>query len=531
MKDQKRQDIKIFLLGAEPEDIDRELAALRETWPSVEFSVAHNRQEFMEKLSLFCPDLVVADVAMPDITVVEAIDIIREKGWEVPVVALASEDKENEALASIRQGAMSCLLKKNIAGLAAQAKRCLEMGERRKAEERAETERMRLQMLLFGNRMMEAIGRLSGGVTHDFNNILTGIMGYAEICLSDSPLEPETRRRLESILAISQRGADLVKELLTFSRQMATDFTVVDLNGFITDIMHFLKRIVGKTIEIRLELFPEVLPIGCEPIQFTQALMILVLNARDALSGSGTIIIETKRGLTGDAHVPDGWSAEDWDKYCCITISDNGTGINEQHLPRIFDPFFAVRESGSRTRYGLPVVSSAIRTHNGTIAVSSTTSEGTSFTICLPLCDAQKQSGEMQFYEKIPATARERLSGAETVLVVEDEDELRDMLASFMGSLGYTVVPARNGHEALSLYRKAPEKYHIVISDMLMPHKGGIELFHEIRKLNQHARFILVTGYSLADVDEAVLAQLTAILRKPYTPQQVVSLMRNILDA
>ena len=531
MKNVDRQNIRVFLLGDDPDDVEREISALRKAQLPVECDVARNRQEFTEKLSLFCPDIILADYALPDITGSEAIGIARGRGVDVPVIIIADEGSESAAVDSLRQGAIDYLSMKNISGLGAHVKQALEMWEDRKARERAEAERIRQQQLLLGNKNMEAIGRLSGGIAHDFNNILTGIMGYAEICLSDTPLEPETRRRLESTLSVAQRGADLVKDLLVVSRQAATDFTVVDLNGFIMEIMHLLKRIVEKTIEIRLELSPEVLPIGCEPVQFMQMMMILVLNARDAMGGSGSILIKTERGLTGNAAVPDGWSGEDRLKYCCITVSDTGTGIDAEHLQRIFDPFFPAGDRAGRTRLGLPVVSSVIRTHNGTIAVSSTKGAGTRFTICLPLCDAQRESGDVPFYETIPAMESERISGTETILVVEDEDELRNMLATFLRSLGYTVVPAHNGREALSLYRTDPEKFHFVISDMFMPHKGGIELFHEIRKLNQHARFILVTGYSLADVDEQILAQMTAIIRKPYTPTQVVKLMRDIIGA
>ena len=531
MKDPNRQNVRVFLLGNDPDEVELELSALRKAQLSFVFDVARNRQEFTEKLPLFCPDIILADYALPDITGVEAISIARGRGVDVPVIVIAGEGNESAAVDSLRQGAIDYLLKKNISGLAAHLTRAREIWEDRKAKERAEAEEIRLQQLLFGNKKMEAIGRLSGGIAHDFNNILTGIMGYAEICLSDTPLEPEARRRLEAIISIAQKGADLVRQLLIFSRQMATDFKVVDLNEFITDIMHFFKRIVEETIEIRLDFSPDVLQIRCDPSQLAQVMMHLILHARDAMPGGGIITIKTERGLTGHAHFPDGRAEENPARYCCITISDTGTGTDEYHLQRIFDPSFTNNDTGKATGLGLKIVYSVIRAHNGTVAVSSKKGEGTRFTICLPLYDLQRESDDVPFYEKIPAKESERISGTETILVVEDEDELRDMLASFLSSLGYTVVPAHNGHEALLLYRTDPEKFHLVISDMLMPHKGGIELFHEIRKLSQHARFILVTGYSLAGVDERDLAQMTAILRKPYTPKQMVKLMRDIIDA
>ncbi len=521
----------MLLLGDNPEDVELEIAALRNARLSMECDVARNRQEFIEQLSLFCPDIILTDSALTDITGIEAIGIARSRGVDAPVIIIADEGSESAAVDSLRKGAVDYVLRNNISELAAHVKQALELWEDRKVKERTEAEEICRQQLLFGNKYMEAIGRLLGGVAHDVNNILTGIMGYAEICLSDTPLEPEMRRRLESILSIGQRGADLVMHLLAFRRQMTTDFKVVDLNDFITDINHFFRRIVEKTIEIRLDLSPDVLQIRCDPGQLAQAMMHLILNAKDAMSGSGIITIRTGRGLTGDSQMPLCRAGENRERHCCITISDTGAGMDEHHLEKIFDPFLNSQDAGKVSGLGLTIVSSVIRAHNGTVAVTSKKGEGTRITVCLPPCDLQRESDEAPFYETIPAKESESISGRETILVVEDEDELRDMLATFMRSLGYTAVPAHDGREALSLYRTDPERFHFVISDMSMPHTGGIELFHEIRKINQHARFILVTGYSLAGVDEQTLAQMTAIIRKPYTPKQVVKLMRDIIGA
>ncbi len=531
MKNVGRQNVRVFLLGNNSDEVELAIAILRKAQLSGECAVARNRQEFTEKLVPFCPDIILADHALTDMTGIEAVGIARGRGLDVPVIIIANEGSESAEVDSLRQGAIDYLLKKNISELPAHVKRALELWDDRKVKERTEAEAISSQQLLLGKKNMEAIGRLSGGIAHDVNNILTGMMGYAEICLSDTPLEPAMRRRLESILSIGQRGADLVRHLLAFSTLMISDFTVIDLNDFITDIMHFFKRIVEKTIEIRLDLSSDRLQIRCDPGQLAQAMMHLILNAKDAMPGSGIITIRTERGLTGYVTIPDGQSGEDPERYCCITISNTGAGMEEHHLQKIGDPFLFPRDAGECAGLNLTMVYSVIQAHNGTVDVTSKKGEGTRITICLPPCDVQRESDETPFYEKIPAKESERMRGTETILVVEDEDELRDMLAAYMRSLGYSVVPAHNGSEAMSLYRTDPKKFHVVISDMFMPHKDGIELFQEIRKLNQLARFILVTGYSLADVDEQILAEMTAIIRKPYTPKQVVKLIRDIIDA
>ena len=529
--DPPAKKLRVFLLEDNPDDVELELFEIRRAHLSVEYDVARNRKEFTKKIADFSPDIILADYALPDITGIEAINIVKGMGIDVPIILITGEGNESIAVDSLRHGAIDYMLKKNIGGLPARLTRALEIWEDRKAKKRAEAEEMRLQQLLFENKKMEAIGRLAGGISHDFNNILTGVMGYAEICLSDNLQDPDTRRRLESIIALSQRGADLVKQLLIFSRQLAMDLKAVRLNEFITDAMHFLKRIVEETVEIRLDLHNDMLPVACDPGQFTQALMNLVLNARDAMSGKGVITIRTGKCLSTEAHFPVG-QAGGGNTWCArISISDTGTGIEERNLQRIFDPFFTTKEVGKGTGLGLTIVYSVVRAHNGSIMVSSRKNEGTTFTIYLPFSDVLPESEEPQFYEKIPAKESGKFSGTETILVAEDEDVLREMLASFMRSLGYTVVTAHNGDEALTLYKAGPEKYHIVISDMLMPNKGGIELFQDIADVNPHARFILVTGYSLAEVDETILARMTAIVKKPYSPKQIVNLVRGIFDA
>lgn len=528
--DSPTKKLRVFLLEDNPDDVELELFEIRRAHLLVAYDVARNRKEFLEKIAGFSPDIILADYALPDITGIEAINIAREMGIDVPIILITGEGNESIAVDSLRHGAIDYMLKKNIAGLPARLTRALEIWEDRKAKKRAEAEEMRLQQLLFENKKMEAIGRLAGGISHDFNNILTGIMGYAEICLSDNPQDPDTRRRLESIISLSQRGADLVKQLLVFSKQMAMDLKAVRLNEFITDTTHFLKRIVEETVEIRLDLHNDMLPVACDPSQFTQALMNLILNARDAMSGRGIITIGTGKCLSTEAHFPEE-QAGGGNTWCaCISISDTGTGIEEHNLQRIFDPFFTTKEVGKGTGLGLTIVYSVVRAHNGSIFVSSRKNKGTTFTIYLPFSDVLPKSDDAQFYEKIPAKESGKLSGTETILIVEDEDVLREMLASFMRSLGYTVVTAHNGDEALSLYTASPGKYHVVVSDMLMPNKGGMELFQEIREVNPDARFILVTGYSLAEIDETVLARMTAIVKKPYSPKQIVKLIRGIFD-
>lgn len=524
------QKIRVFLLEDNLDDIELELHEMHRARLDVEHDVARTKKEFLEKVVRFSPDIILADYALPDITGIEAINLVKQMGIDVPVILLTGDGNETVAVDSLRLGAVDYILKKNITGLSARVMRALEIWADRKAKERAESEEMRLQQLLFENQKMEAIGRLAGGIAHDFNNILTGIMGFSEICLIDSPQDAIIRNKLESIISLSQKGADLVKQLLIFSNKMVMEFKEVQINSFIAETVHFLKRIVEESIKIRLDLHENLPMIPCDTNQFTQVLMNLILNARDAMNGKGEITIKTGRCIMKD--LPGGGEFQEDHSWCvCISVSDTGIGIDAQHLPSIFDPFFTTKEVGKGTGIGLSVVYTVVQGHGGIVKVASNKGEGTTFTIALPVPDNASIGDDSPFYERLPVQDDSRISGRESILIAEDEDVLRDLLSNFMRSLGYSVVTAPDGQVALEVFEADPDRYHLIISDMMMPNKNGIELFRELRALRPQVRFMLVTGYSLADVDESILGQMTAIMRKPYTPMQLVRLVRDVFDS
>jgi signal transduction histidine kinase len=528
MGDEVKQ-IRVFFLEDNLDDIELELHELRGTGYNVEYDAARNKKEFLEKLSYLKADIMLADYSLPDITGYEAIDIFKRRNIDIPVILVTGEGNEQLAVESLRLGAVDYIIKRNISGLSARVARALEIWSDRKAKKYAEAEKIRLQQLLFEKQKMEAIGKLSGGIAHDFNNILTGIMGYSEICLGDIEKGSELYDRLETIVALSQKGGQLVKQLLVFSKKMSTEMKELEFNHFLRDTVHFLKRMVEETIEIRLDLLEQPLKVKCDTGQFTQVMMNLILNARDAMHGTGVITIKTEKSLLPDSAEASA-AGPSQKKYVCFSVTDTGEGINQVDIRRIFDPFFTTKELGKGTGLGLSIVFSVIKAHGGQIRVFSEKGSGTTFRLYLPLVPENGNDGDSPFYRTIPEKAGNNIMGTETVLIAEDEDVILDLLSSFLHAAGYKVIVARCGDEALNIYRTSSEKIDVVVSDMLMPNKGGIELFRNLLEINPQVKFILATGYSLADQDKKIIKKMSAIQQKPYTANKVARLIRDVLD-
>lgn len=385
----ENKQLKVFFLEDNPDDVDIELYELKRAGFEVEYDVARNRKEFLEKLPDLNADIMLADYALPDITGIEAIGIFRKMDVDVPVILITGEGNELIAVDSLRLGAIDYIIKRNISGLPARVSRALEIWADRKAKQRAEAEERRLQQILFEAQKMEAIGRLACGIAHDFNNILSGIMGFSEMCLDDVPPGSDAYNRLQTIITLSQGAAELVKQLLIFSKKMSMEFEVTDPNAYIMKTMQFLTQMVEETVEIKLELQEDIPKIKCDTGMFKQVLMNLILNARDAMNGKGVIKIKTEKCLVTEP-LPE--TSGTCCKECvCLSVSDTGVGIDKDDIQKIFEPFFTTKGVGKGTGLGLAIVYSVVNAHGGRIEVFSEKGVGTTFTIYLPLLQADTQ--------------------------------------------------------------------------------------------------------------------------------------------
>jgi signal transduction histidine kinase len=323
---------------------------------------------------------------------------------------------------------------------------------------------------------MESIGTLAGGVAHDFNNILTAIIGYGNMALMKMAQDDSNRMNIEQILEASERAAHLTKDLLLFSRKKLLDTKPLDLNQSIPKLGKFLARVIGEDIAFRTLLSGGSMPILGDEHQISQVLMNLATNARDAMLKGGTFTIATekvqldqefasKRGLG----MPGG--------YALISVSDTGHGMDETTRQHIFEPFFTTKEVGKGTGLGLAVVYGIIKQHGGHISVYSEPGTGTTFRIYLPLI-ATGGTGD-----EVPAALEQPVRGTETVLLAEDNDSVRNMTEAVLKEFGYTVITAVDGVDALNKYQENMDTIQLLLFDLIMPKKGGKEAYDEIRKI------------------------------------------------
>ena len=370
---------------------------------------------------------------------------------------------------------------------------------------------------------LESIGTLASGIAHDFNNILGIILGYSSLL---ERLREDPQRHSESVEAIkkaTQRGADLVKQLLVFARKHEALLESLSVNALITEITKLLKETFPKTISISTFLQQDLPTLVADVSQIHQVLLNLLVNARDAIPDQGSISITTKtiEGDTIISRFPKATARQ----YIQIEVTDTGIGMDEATHLRIFEPFFTTKGPGKGTGLGLAVVFGIIEHHSGFIDVRSALGEGTIFNVYLPI--PERTIKEVQEARKI----QELTGGTETILIIEDEEMLRELLRSSLVLQGYTVLTAQDGKQGVEIYQSHQKEIAVVVSDIGLPFLGGHEVFNRIRKINPKAKVILASGFFEPEIrSEMYKAGLKEFIQKPYLLGEVLQKIREVID-
>lgn len=388
------------------------------------------------------------------------------------------------------------------------------------------TDYKHLEQQLRHAQKMEAIGRLAGGIAHDFNNVLTVIISYSELVLKRTDLEARMRLRVEEIKRAGERAALLTQQLLTFSRKQVMTTVVLDLNLVVTEMDQMLRRLIGEDIDLRLHLAPEPCWVKADPVQLEQVVMNLVINARDAMPVGGKITIGTSsaRRMTNPAQLHQRTAAQE---YICLLVADSGIGMDAETQAQIFEPFFTTKEAGKGTGLGLSMVFGIVQQHNGWIEVDSQVGRGTTFFIYVPSVQQSTQTNRVPFK---PLDVD--LAGEETILLVEDEEQIRVLADIALQEAGYTTLVAANGQEALALARQHDGAIHLLLTDVIMPGMNGVKLSEEIDLLYPAIKTLYISGYADSKLTFPLLESTgrTAYLPKPFTPGLLTQKVREVLD-
>lgn len=388
------------------------------------------------------------------------------------------------------------------------------------------TDRKALEEQLRQSQKMEAVGQLAAGIAHDFNNILTTITGYADFLMMKMKEEDPLRNFIKEIATAGEKGANLVKSILAFSRREEFDPVPQDINEIIRGVKDTLMRLIGEDIEFRTELSDGSLMILADAVQIEQVLINLATNARDAMPDVGTLSITTRAigldegFLAANEHCKAGM-------YVMISVADTGAGIDEETRKRIFEPFYTTKDPGKGTGLGLSMAYGIVKRHRGFIDVISGPGRGSTFNIYIPLAVNGSSFAEVPL---MTDSARPE-GGSGTILLAEDESKLRGLTSSLLAEFGYNCIEAVDGEDAVVRFMENKDHIRLIILDVVMPNKNGKDVYEEIRKVRPDIKVIFVSGYGDGILKQkGIRKEAVDIILKPFSPEKLLNKIREVLD-
>jgi signal transduction histidine kinase len=514
--------LRIVLVEDEPGDAELLERELRKSGTPFSLVRVASRAELLRALESGRPDVIISDHHLPQFSGRHALTIVQQLETPPPFILVTGSLDEETAVDYMKAGAADYILKDRLTRVGPAVAAAVQRDRDRLAKQRAEAERKRLEEQLLHSQKMEAVGRLAGGVAHDFNNVLTGILISADLLLSDMSADDPRREEVAEIRLAAGHAARLTRQLLAFSRKQLMSFKVIDLNETVRSVTNMLQRLIGEDISLRMELANELWPVRADVGQLEQVLLNLVVNARDAMPQGGEVVMRTRNveidAARAELPVPGG-------PWVQLRVSDTGVGMDEATRARIFEPFFTTKESGKGTGLGLSTVYGIVHQHGGHIRVRSEPGRGTVIEIDLPRADGEvarsRATEEAMSYE-----------GTESLLLVEDEPLVREVTRRALERFGYRVQAAGNFEEALAALQTQHARFDLLITDVVMPKVGGPEVAARLARAGLHVPVLFLSGYS----EEAVEQQGrfppgSSFLSKPYAPRELARKIREMLGS
>ena len=458
-------------------------------------------------------DLLLLDMILPDMDGYQIMDYLNNRNPEVPVIIMTGHVSVESAVKVLRQGAYD-YLKKPF-----EIEELLKRVENAINQKKLKEERNKLEAKLRHDERMMAMGTMAGGIAHDFNNLLMAIQGNVSLMLLDIDPAHLHYERLKSIEKQVESGSNLTTQLLRYAGREEYEVGPVDLNQLVKETSETFGR-TRKAIRIHRKLAEDLLAVEANRWKIEQVLLNLYLNAADAMSGSGDLILKTVN-ITHDS-----MERKEYDpkpgKYVLLTVSDTGSGIDEKTMVRIFEPFFTTKEMGRGTGLGLASVYAIIKSHGGYIDVNSLEECGTTFSIYFPATN--------KAISKDVKTSEEIDNGSETILLVDDEESILAVNRELVEAMGYHVLIARDGREAIEVYKNNRDSTDMVLLDMIMPDMGGGETYDRLKEINPDIKVLLLSGYSSGNkVTELLERGCNGFIQKPFKIQELSKKIRKIL--
>ncbi|MDB4989279.1 MAG: putative Hybrid histidine kinase [Myxococcaceae bacterium] len=534
------QPLHVLLVEDSASDAKLVIRELNKIGRPIEFERVETEHSMRSALDRRAWDLVISDWSMPKFSALAALAVVRGKELDLPFIIVSGTIGEDSAVEAMRAGANDYVLKDRLGRLAPAIERELRECEERRAH-RLATHELRESEARFGRlaesaedalrrseeqlrqaQKMEAVGRLAGGVAHDFNNILSIILSYGELALRELRPGDPVRRDIEQICNAAESAAGLTNQLLMFSRQRVVEPKVLELYQVVVNMEPMLQRIVGEDVKLITVAPRSRGRVKVDPSHIEQVILNLIVNARDAMPKGGTVTIESE-----DVVLDEGYAREHRPSragpHVMLAVSDTGAGMDRETQSRIFEPFFTTKEVGKGTGLGLSTVFGIVQQSGGSIWVYSELGQGSTFKVFLPRVDADV---DLPKRPSAPTT----LHGSETILVVEDDERVREVVVNILERQGYHVLAAGHGEEALRLAAAHPGSIDLLLSDVVMPNMGGPELAKRLAVTRPTLKLLCMSGYTDERIIHHGVLDTAAFIQKPITPTALAVKVRERLD-